>query len=78
MVVIEGYRDIPQELQGAFVTIGNFDGVHRGHGEIFAKLVAEAHAAQAPAVVVTFDPHPKMIIHPERRPFYLITTTREK
>lgn len=78
MVVIEGYRDMPPDLQGSFITIGNFDGVHRGHRHIFAKLVGEARNAGRPAVVVTFDPHPKMIIHPDRRPFYLITTREEK
>lgn len=78
MEVIHGYEAIPSGLQGAYVTIGNFDGVHMGHQYIFKKLRSEARAAGAPSVVITFDPHPKMIIHPERTPFYLITTPEEK
>jgi riboflavin kinase/FMN adenylyltransferase len=42
------------------------------------KLAHEAHAEGRHAVVMTFDPHPKMIIHPDRHPFYLITTLEEK
>ena len=78
MEIIRNYGDIPPKLQGAHVTIGNFDGVHLGHQYIFKKLAAEAHAAGRHAVVITFDPHPKMIIHPDRKPFYLITTLEEK
>ena len=78
MEIINGHEAIPSGLQGAYVTIGNFDGVHMGHQYIFKKLRSEARAAGSPSVVITFDPHPKMIIHPERTPFYLITTPQEK
>jgi riboflavin kinase/FMN adenylyltransferase len=78
MEVIRGSQNIPENLKGAFVTIGNFDGVHLGHQFIFRKLVEEARRAGRPAVAISFDPHPKMVLHPERRPFYLITTPEEK
>ena len=78
MEVIKGYEVIPPRLNGAYVTIGNFDGVHLGHRYIFEKLTREAHADGHPAVAITFEPHPKMIIHPERKPFYLITSLTEK
>ena len=78
MKVINSIQDIPQELHGSVVTIGNFDGVHLGHQAIFRQVIEEAHKANRQAVVITFDPHPKMILHPERRPFYLITTIEEK
>lgn len=78
MIVIEGYQNIPPDLHESFVTIGNFDGVHLGHREIFQRLTREAKAAERKAAVITFDPHPKMLLHPERRPFYLITTKEEK
>lgn len=78
MEVIRGHEAIPSRLQGACITIGNFDGVHLGHQYIFKKLRSEARSAGAPSVVITFDPHPKMIIHPDRTPFYLITTLEEK
>jgi riboflavin kinase / FMN adenylyltransferase len=78
MEVIRGSQNIPESLKGAFVTIGNFDGVHLGHRFIFRRLVEEAHREGRPAVAISFDPHPKMVLHPERRPFYLITTPEEK
>jgi riboflavin kinase/FMN adenylyltransferase len=78
MEVIRGSENIPDRLKGAFVTIGNFDGVHLGHRFIFRRLVKEAHHEKRPAVAISFDPHPKMVLHPERRPFYLITSPEEK
>jgi riboflavin kinase / FMN adenylyltransferase len=78
MDVIRSGENIPDRLKGAFVTIGNFDGVHLGHRFIFRGLVEEAHREGRPAVAISFDPHPKMVLHPERRPFYLITTLEEK
>jgi riboflavin kinase/FMN adenylyltransferase len=78
MDVIRGSENIPAGLRGAVVTIGNFDGVHLGHQYIFGHLIAEARKEGRPAVVISFDPHPKMVLHPERRPFYLITSLEEK
>jgi len=78
MDVIRGSENIPESLKGACVTIGNFDGVHLGHRFIFRRLVEEARRDGHPAVAISFDPHPKMVLHPERRPFYLITTLEEK
>jgi len=78
MQVINDAEDVPSEFTGAFITIGNFDGVHRGHRHVFERLIQAARAAQRKAVLVTFAPHPKMVMHPERRPFYLLTTLEEK
>ena len=78
MDVIRDIEGIPADLRCAAVTIGNFDGVHLGHRYIFRKLIDEARREGCPAVVITFEPHPKLILHPERRPFYLITSLEEK
>lgn len=78
MEIINGYKNVPAEFRGSIVTIGNFDGIHLGHQEIFRNIVAEARRFGSKAVVITFDPHPKMLLHPEKRPFYLITSLEEK
>ena len=78
MKVFRDLDQIPEEFRGAVATIGNFDGVHLGHRHIFARVVAEAARNGCKAVVITFEPHPKMILRPEIRPFYLITSLDEK
>lgn len=65
------------KLQGAWCTIGSFDGVHRGHQAIISSLVHAAHAAGAPAVVVTFHPHPAVLLRGITTPFY-ITSPQER
>lgn len=62
---ISGLDAVPKGFGPAVVTIGNFDGVHRGHAAVLAQLVAEARSRDAKAVVVTFDPHPRRIHAPE-------------
>jgi riboflavin kinase/FMN adenylyltransferase len=64
-------------LEGVWLTIGSFDGVHRGHQEIIHSLTAEAHQNGASAVVLTFFPHPAEVVRGRNFPFYL-TTPEEK
>ncbi|MBW2600263.1 MAG: bifunctional riboflavin kinase/FAD synthetase [Deltaproteobacteria bacterium] len=78
MKIIRDIDNIPEDLTGSIVTIGNFDGVHLGHRKIFRNIVKEAGERNKKSVVITFDPHPQKIIHPERRPFFLLTPLNEK
>ncbi|MCK4535155.1 MAG: bifunctional riboflavin kinase/FAD synthetase [Syntrophobacterales bacterium] len=78
MKIIRDIDNIPEGLTGSIITIGNFDGVHLGHREIFRKIVKEAGERNRKSVVITFNPHPQKIIHPERRPFFLLTSLNEK
>ena len=55
---------LPETCRGGAVTIGNFDGVHRGHQALLAELVRQARALPGPAVAVTFDPHPLQLLRP--------------
>ena len=60
---MQHYRSLEEvNLQNSWLTIGVFDGVHRGHQQIIRKLTAGAHAKDAPAVVLTFDPHPASVL----------------
>jgi riboflavin kinase / FMN adenylyltransferase len=63
-------------LQNSYLTIGVFDGVHRGHCEIITKLVDDAHAKKSPAVVLTFDPHPASVL--TGKEIRLLTTPDER
>jgi len=56
------YRSLEEVvLENSWLTVGVFDGVHRGHQHVLNKLTAGAHAHGAPAVVLTFDPHPAKV-----------------
>lgn len=60
---MEHYHSLEElSLRNAWLTIGVFDGVHRGHRAIIEKLVREAHKADSPAVVLTFHPHPASVL----------------
>ncbi len=59
------------------VTIGNFDGVHRGHQRLLKRVVEEAHRLGLKPSVVTFDPHPARVVAPSRVP-RLMTTPLER
>lgn len=53
------------------VTIGTFDGVHRGHQYLVEQLVRRARETQRLSVALTFHPHPRLVLHPDARPAYL-------
>jgi riboflavin kinase/FMN adenylyltransferase len=60
---MQHYRSLEEvNLQNSWLTVGVFDGVHRGHQEIMKKLTSGAHANGVPAVVLTFDPHPASVL----------------
>lgn len=63
-----GFDDIPGDLGPTVVTLGNFDGVHRGHVAVLSRVVQEAAERKATSVAVTFEPHPVAVLYPERAP----------
>jgi riboflavin kinase/FMN adenylyltransferase len=65
-------------VKNAVVTIGTFDGVHIGHRKIISRIKELATASGGETVILTFFPHPRMILHPEDESIKLITTITEK
>jgi riboflavin kinase/FMN adenylyltransferase len=65
--------EVPAGYGPSVVTIGNFDGVHRGHQAVLTELVRQARAVGAKAVAITFEPHPIAVLYPERAPGALTT-----
>jgi riboflavin kinase/FMN adenylyltransferase len=63
---------LPERLRGGVVAIGNFDGVHRGHQAVLGRALEEAERRRAPALVLTFEPHPRTVFRPEV-PLYILT-----
>ncbi|MFD9692950.1 bifunctional riboflavin kinase/FAD synthetase [Kitasatospora sp. NPDC059146] len=63
-----GLEEIPGDWGRSVVTIGSFDGVHRGHQLIIGRAVERARELGLPSVVVTFDPHPREVIRPGSHP----------
>jgi riboflavin kinase/FMN adenylyltransferase len=68
-----GLDDVPRDWGRSVVTIGVFDGVHRGHQHIIRRAVECGRAAGVPVVVVTFDPHPSEVVRPGTHPPILST-----
>ena len=70
---LDGSAQVPPELAGGIVALGNFDGFHLGHQAVVGRAVALARAQGRPALVATFDPHPVRYFKPDAGPFRLTT-----
>nr|WP_206037587.1 bifunctional riboflavin kinase/FAD synthetase [Rhodococcus sp. HNM0569] len=71
-----GLDEIPPDWGRCVLTIGVFDGVHRGHAQLIDRAVAAARRRDLPSVLMTFDPHPMEVVRPGSHPAQLTTLTR--
>lgn len=69
---ISATAPLPASLRGGVVAIGNFDGVHRGHQAVLERALAEAQRRDVPALVLTFEPHPRKLFRPDT-PLFVLT-----
>jgi riboflavin kinase/FMN adenylyltransferase len=69
---ISGEQPLPDRLKGGVVAIGNFDGVHRGHQAVLGRALQEARKLGVPALVLTFEPHPRKVFRPDV-PLFVLT-----
>lgn len=78
MMKIYNHIDEFKQIHNAVVTIGTFDGVHIGHQKIISRLLEVARQKGGETVILTFFPHPRMILHPDDLNIKLISTMDEK
>ena len=74
--VFHGFDALPRFVHPV-VTVGSYDGVHRGHRALIERLIAEAHAAGGESIVLTFEPHPRITLGRDEG-LRLLTTLDEK
>lgn len=72
MKIFRSLEELPGDFGPVVATIGNFDGVHRGHRWVLDQVLARAHSLGLPSVALTFDPHPVRVLRPDA-PHSLIT-----
>lgn len=76
MQIYRGFEAI-REQRPRVATVGSFDGVHRGHGALIERIRLEAETHQMESMVITFDPHPRLVLEKESS-LQILSTTREK
>lgn len=76
MIIHDGCEDL--NLVNPVVTLGIFDGVHRGHRTLLSDLVSKAREAKGESVVITFSPHPRLVLEKDNANLLFLTTMNEK
>ena len=77
MDVVYGWQEVPEQLKGGSLAIGNFDGVHRGHRAVLSAAKAKAKELGAPAGAMIFEPYPRKYFQPQKSFFRLTPLPRK-
>ena len=77
MKIFRDIKDLPS-FKNAVITIGSFDGVHRGHQKIIKRINHLAKEIEGESIIITFYPHPRKIIYPKDNSLELLTSLEEK
>ena len=75
--IVHGWKHLDPADRGAAVALGNFDGVHLGHQAVIGQAAAAARELGCPLGVITFDPHPRRLFHPDEPSFRLMTLDQQ-
>lgn len=75
--IVHGWKNLSEADRGAAVALGNFDGVHRGHQQVISGAVEAGRRLGVPVGVISFDPHPRRLFHPDEPAFRLMTTEQQ-
>ena len=73
MIRLDDREEMPGDLRGGIIALGNFDGFHLGHQAVIGTAISWARSKGVPAIVATFDPHPMRFFKPDTEPFRLTT-----
>src|SRR5688572_25107168 len=77
MRVFRELSNLPS-VKNSVITIGTFDGVHKGHQKLIERINSLAAKVGGESVIITFHPHPRLVIHPEDKSLRLLNTIEEK
>ena len=78
MILLTDFDRIPPLSAPVILTIGNFDGLHRGHKRVLRKVINRGREEGGTSAVVTFEPHPLKVLHPEGAPQLIQTPTQKR
>jgi riboflavin kinase/FMN adenylyltransferase len=76
-VQVDPFADIEPSLAGGVISIGNFDGIHRGHCRLLARMRQRAYEHQTHSIAVSFEPHPLKLVRPDSAPPSLVWPERK-
>lgn len=77
MLVIKDLAQLPK-FKNAVITVGTFDGVHKGHQQLIKRINELAEKSNGESVIITFNPHPRLVINPNDSNLQLLNTAEEK
>lgn len=78
MIILDRLDATPVLTPPVILTIGNFDGLHRGHKRILRKVLSRAREEGGTSALVTFEPHPLKVLHPDRAPALILTLGQKR